>query len=170
VVLDHSDGEVARLRFQFSRFGKWLDNWSDHVVDLAVIAGLTWRASPGLDAGQRLWLGLAAAFGATVSFLLVFDWTVRGGGATAGASSQGPADRLIAMANRDGFCLTLWGTLLIGRPDWFLWALALGANAFWFLWLMVCGMPRPRRVSGKGESHGESADRTAAAADPGQHC
>jgi phosphatidylglycerophosphate synthase len=142
VVLDHSDGEVARLRFQFSRLGKWLDNWSDHAVDLAVIASLAWRVSPGLDAGQGLWLGLAAAFGVTGSFLVVFGWTVRGSGTTGGESSRGPADRLIALANRDSFCLTLWGALLIGRPLWFLWALAVGANAFWFIWLMVCGMPR----------------------------
>src|SRR5512146_1544586 len=45
VVLDHVDGEIARLTFQFSRLGKWLDNFSDHAVDLAVIACVAWRVA-----------------------------------------------------------------------------------------------------------------------------
>jgi phosphatidylglycerophosphate synthase len=32
-ILDSCDGELARLRFQYSKLGQWLDNLSDDVVD-----------------------------------------------------------------------------------------------------------------------------------------
>lgn len=142
VVLDHSDGEVARLRFQFTRLGKWLDNLSDHVVDLAVIAGVAWHAAGGMEGGQAVILGLLAALGVTGSFAIVFIWTLHGGGLLAAPSRRGAAKALMGMANRDGFCLALWGTVLIGQPAWLLWVLALGANAYWIAWLALCGVPR----------------------------
>ncbi len=39
-VLDGCDGEVARLRFQFSRFGEWFDNVLDEFNNAAFIAGI----------------------------------------------------------------------------------------------------------------------------------
>jgi len=57
-ILDSCDGELARLRFQYSRLGQWLDNLADDIVDnvflIAVGAGL---------GGPWRWLGLAAACG-----------------------------------------------------------------------------------------------------------
>ena len=40
VVLDSSDGELARLRHLHSRFGMWLDNTSDDLIDNLFIAAL----------------------------------------------------------------------------------------------------------------------------------
>ncbi len=55
-ILDSCDGELARLRFQFSKFGQWLDNVSDDVVDNVFIV------CAGLGAGGTwAWLGIAAA-------------------------------------------------------------------------------------------------------------
>lgn len=39
-VLDSVDGELARLRFQYSKVGQWLDNLSDDLVDNAFVAGV----------------------------------------------------------------------------------------------------------------------------------
>jgi phosphatidylglycerophosphate synthase len=143
MVLDHVDGEVARLKFQFSSLGKWLDNFSDHVVGLAVIACLTWRVAVSGTAAHLAILGLAAAIGVTGSFLVVFWWSLSGRKPqvrrTAAARLVAPA--LSALANRDGFCLALWATVLPGHPAWFLWALALGANAYWMVWLLTYGLP-----------------------------
>jgi phosphatidylglycerophosphate synthase len=136
VILDHVDGEIARVKYQFSRFGKWLDNWSDHAVDLAVVAMLAWRVWRDGSAGQPVLLGVAAAIGVTGSFAIVFWWSL----AAERAGGRIPAV-ILAMANRDGFSLALWTTGLLGRPVWFLWALAVGANVFWALWLARAGLP-----------------------------
>jgi phosphatidylglycerophosphate synthase len=144
VILDHVDGEVARLKFLYSRLGKWLDNVSDHVVDLAVIGSVTWRAMGNGRAGHLAVLGMAAAFGVTGAFLVVFWWSVSGRRPEARTT---PLARILAgalttLANRDGFCLVVWPTLLLDRPGWFLWVLALGANAYWVAWLVIYGLPR----------------------------
>jgi phosphatidylglycerophosphate synthase len=56
VVLDSSDGELARLRHLHSRFGMWLDNTSDDLIDNLFIAAL------GVGLGG-IWapIGIAAA-------------------------------------------------------------------------------------------------------------
>ncbi|MCC6644173.1 MAG: CDP-alcohol phosphatidyltransferase family protein [Polyangiaceae bacterium] len=49
-ILDSCDGELARLRFQGSKLGQWLDNVTDDVLDLtficcaAIAAGGAWTA------------------------------------------------------------------------------------------------------------------------------
>jgi phosphatidylglycerophosphate synthase len=57
-ILDSCDGELARLRFQYSRLGQWLDNLSDDLVDNLFIACV----GAGLG-GAWAWLGGAAAAG-----------------------------------------------------------------------------------------------------------
>jgi len=154
VILDHVDGEVARLKFLFSRLGKWLDNFSDHAVDLAVIAFLTWRVAEGQPAGYFITLSLAAALGVTGAFLLVFGWSVSGGRreVRTTATARLLARVLATLANRDGFCLPLWLAVLLGRPEWFLWALAIGANAYWIAWLFVYGVPPRSRATEVGSA------------------
>ena len=57
-ILDSVDGELARLRFQYSKLGQWLDNLSDDIVDNAFIAAI------GYGLGGIWWpLALAAAGG-----------------------------------------------------------------------------------------------------------
>ncbi|HSB80437.1 MAG TPA: CDP-alcohol phosphatidyltransferase family protein [Candidatus Methylomirabilis sp.] len=145
VVLDHVDGEVARLKFQFSRLGKWLDNVSDQAVGLAVIGCLTWRVAVNGTIKHLAVLGLAAALGVTGAFLIVFWWSLSGQRLEARLTTTAKlvARSLSTLANRDGFSLALWATLPLDRPTWFLWALALGANAYWLAWLLVYGLPSP---------------------------
>jgi phosphatidylglycerophosphate synthase len=57
-ILDSCDGELARLRYQYSKLGQWLDNLSDDVVDNVFIIGAGVACG-----GVWLWLGLAAACG-----------------------------------------------------------------------------------------------------------
>lgn len=40
-ILDGVDGELARLRYQSSRLGQWLDTLSDDIAELAVLVGAT---------------------------------------------------------------------------------------------------------------------------------
>lgn len=103
VVLDHVDGEIARLKFQSSRLGKWLDNCSDHVVDLAVIAAVAWRMAVGGSGASVLALLGAAVLGVTGSFLVMFFWTLRGGRNASGEPSQrgdGNSDQRSAISSQ----------------------------------------------------------------------
>jgi phosphatidylglycerophosphate synthase len=76
-ILDSCDGELARLRFQYSKLGQWLDNLSDDIVDNLFIACAGW----GLG-GIWWWIGLAAAGGrllvSIVTYVSVYRQTGTG--------------------------------------------------------------------------------------------
>jgi phosphatidylglycerophosphate synthase len=57
-ILDSCDGELARLRYQFSKLGQWLDNLSDDLVDNLFLVAV----GVGIG-GVWQWLGLLAAGG-----------------------------------------------------------------------------------------------------------
>ena len=57
-ILDSCDGELARLRYQYSKLGQWLDNLSDDIVDNLFLAAV----GHGMG-GIWQWLGLAAGLG-----------------------------------------------------------------------------------------------------------
>lgn len=57
-ILDSVDGELARLRYQFSKLGQWLDNLADDIVDNLFLVAI----GVGIG-GIWQWLGLAAAGG-----------------------------------------------------------------------------------------------------------
>ncbi len=55
-IVDGCDGEVARLRFQSSKFGGWFDTILDRYADTAIVAGVSfgyWLAHPH----AAIWLG-----------------------------------------------------------------------------------------------------------------
>jgi len=55
-IVDGCDGEVARLRFQSSKFGGWFDTILDRYADTAIVAGVSfgyWLAHPH----AAVWLG-----------------------------------------------------------------------------------------------------------------
>jgi CDP-L-myo-inositol myo-inositolphosphotransferase len=55
-IVDGCDGEVARLRFQSSKFGGWFDTILDRYADTAIVAGVSfgyWQAHPH----AVVWLG-----------------------------------------------------------------------------------------------------------------
>jgi phosphatidylglycerophosphate synthase len=66
-ILDSVDGELARLRFQYSRLGQWLDNLSDELVDNAFVVGVGWALG-----GIWLPIALGAAGGRLVNAVVVF--------------------------------------------------------------------------------------------------
>jgi len=76
-ILDSCDGELARLRFQYSKLGQWLDNLSDDIVDNVFIAAV----GHGLG-GLWQWIGIGAACGrvlvSVVTYVSVFRRTGTG--------------------------------------------------------------------------------------------
>jgi phosphatidylglycerophosphate synthase len=129
-ILDSCDGELARLRYQYSRLGQWLDNLSDDVVDnlflIAVGAGLggAWR-----------WLGIAAAGGrllvAVTTYLSVyrrtgtgdvfaFRWWFETDKATADDvyDPRSPVTWLRSFGRRDTYVFVWMIALVAGFPPW----------------------------------------------------
>lgn len=75
-IIDSCDGELARLRFQFSKLGQWLDNVLDDVVDTALMVGF------GFAAGGPTWpwVGVAAGAGRVFTQLVLYWEVTRVGG------------------------------------------------------------------------------------------
>ncbi|MEZ4366176.1 MAG: CDP-alcohol phosphatidyltransferase family protein [Kofleriaceae bacterium] len=122
-ILDSCDGELARLRFQYSKLGQWLDNLSDDLVDNLFIA------SAGLMLGG-VWavLGVAAAggrlFASVVIYVLVYRRTGTG----------------------DVFAFRYWFESVDDTPDQIYdptsiltWIRAMGRrDTYVFTWMVVC--------------------------------
>lgn len=127
VVLDHADGEVARLTLTESRLGEWLDIAVDTLVHsgiVVVLGAITQRL-----AGQGgLLLGAVAAVG-FIGGAVMFKTSPPAGG-------PGIAGVLDALSNRDGFYLML--VAFVALREWapaglpiLMAVVALGAHAFW---------------------------------------
>jgi len=55
-IVDGCDGEVARIRFQSSRFGGWFDTILDRYADIAIVGGISfgfWLTHPHVS----VWFG-----------------------------------------------------------------------------------------------------------------
>lgn len=125
VVLDHSDGEVARLTLTESALGEWLDVVIDTVVHAALVLAL------GLAAlrvsGGGLAAGVVAAAGVIASALVGKRWP------PAPAGARGLLDGL---TSRDGFYAMLIVFIVIrllapaGLPALML-VVAVGTHAYW---------------------------------------
>jgi phosphatidylglycerophosphate synthase len=129
-ILDSCDGELARLRYQYSKLGQWLDNLSDDIVDnlflVAVGAGL---------GGVWQWLGLAAAGGRILVSLttyvdvyrrtgtgdvFAFRWWFETDKATADDvyDPTSPITWLRSFGRRDTYVFVWMVALLAGFPPW----------------------------------------------------
>lgn len=73
-VLDHSDGEVARATSTESGLGHFLDNLSDGLVALAMVAGMSWAIAHHLHADDLGVIGWTIAAG--VAFCFLVEWRV----------------------------------------------------------------------------------------------
>jgi phosphatidylglycerophosphate synthase len=127
VVLDHADGEVARLTFAESPFGAWLDVAVDTAIHALLVVAMGMTAQRVGGRGAAL-VGVVAAIGVVASAALTrTSPPARGGG----------MGRLLdALSNRDGFYamlvvfilgLGLWPAALPGLMLF----LAVGCHAFW---------------------------------------
>jgi phosphatidylglycerophosphate synthase len=129
-ILDSVDGELARLRFQYSKLGQWLDNLSDDIVDNLFIAAC------GLHlGGPWMYLALAAAGGRVVTSLCIYIDVYRRTGtgdvfafrywfetdkATPDAvyDPRSPITWLRSMGRRDTFVFAWMIACVAGFPHW----------------------------------------------------
>lgn len=134
-ILDSCDGELARLRFQYSKLGQWLDNLSDDIVDNAFLIAV----GHGLG-GAWATLGLAAATGrlavSVATYIAVYRRT--GTGDVFAFRWWFEADKVTADDVYDPKAITTWLRSL-GRRDTFV-----------FVWMIACITGFPHWVIGHG--------------------
>ena len=127
VVLDHSDGEVARLSLTDSAVGERLDVTVDTVVHTALVLALGQAALR--VAGAGLAAGIAGAAGVVASAIVGKQWPP----APTTATNRGLLD---ALTSRDGFyaMLLLFIALRVAAPTLLpalMVVVAIGTHAYW---------------------------------------
>lgn len=123
-ILDCADGDVARLHFKESRFGKWLDLIGDQLVHIALFAGIGTgliKTMPSLLSLKILtWSAVFGSIFALITFM-----------SSNSPNSNPLQDRFVkAIANRDFSILILIFSCL-GRLDIFMWLAGIGIHGFW---------------------------------------
>ena len=129
-ILDSCDGELARLRYQYSRLGQWLDNLSDDVVDnlflIAVECGLggAWRWLALAAAGGR-WLVACATYLAVyrrtgTGDVFAFRWWFESDKPTADDvyDPRSPVTWLRSFGRRDTYVFVWMIALVVGVAPW----------------------------------------------------
>jgi len=158
-ILDGCDGEIARLKFQESRFGGVLDFWGDNVVHSAVFAcmAIGWARSGAAGPLWPLAAGAAAVAGTLLSAAFVYAMTMQGRDRTAPqftSVSRAPGSRLSrladALARRD-FIYLVVVLAAFGKAHWFLVMAAIGAPLF-FLALIAIDLSSRRGRLGRSYS------------------
>jgi phosphatidylglycerophosphate synthase len=125
VILDHADGEVARLALRESPAGARLDVIADTAIHALLLVALGLTAQQAAGGGAVA--GVVAALGAVGSAVLAQSATTAGAGVGA---------MLDALSNRDGFYLML-GLFIVGLAfvpaalPGFMILVAAGCHAFW---------------------------------------
>jgi phosphatidylglycerophosphate synthase len=130
VVLDHADGEVARLTLSESALGEWLDVAGDTLVHAGLVVAIG-ETSASAAGGRGAPLGAIAAAGIVASAALAkFS-------PQTGATGEGRVGRVLAsLGNRDGFygMLVTFLVLLAAWPSALpalMAVVAAGAHAYW---------------------------------------
>jgi 1L-myo-inositol 1-phosphate cytidylyltransferase / CDP-L-myo-inositol myo-inositolphosphotransferase len=146
-ILDGCDGELARLKFQQSRWGGVLDFWGDNVVHTVIFGCMAvgWSLSAG--AIWPLALGAAAILGTLGSAGFVYWRLMRfkdDDGAlftSVSASPERPLSRLLDAASRRDFIYLVILLALFGKLSWFLTLAGVGAPIYFVLVLLAARAP-----------------------------
>jgi len=140
-ILDGCDGELARLKFQESRFGGVLDFWGDNVVHSAVFSAMAIGWSRAIGETWPLLLGALAVGGTLASAAFVYVRTMRapkeGPLFTSVSASETPVSRVADALSRRDFIYLVLALSLFGKANWFLFLTAIGAPIFFIVLLAL---------------------------------
>jgi phosphatidylglycerophosphate synthase len=129
VVLDSCDGELARIRHMHSKFGMWLDNTSDDIIDNLFLAavgigmGGMWTtigiSAAAMRGSVALWTHVTVALMGKPGDVLAFKWWFD-------SADESLADRfdtgtslagvLRAFGRRDLYCLVYAASCVVQVP------------------------------------------------------
>lgn len=152
-IVDGCDGELARLKFQESRWGGVLDFWGDNVVHIVTFACMAAGWSLSVGAFWPLLLGAAAALGNLGSAAFVHWRLMRikdDSGPLFTSVSAAPDNRLARLldaASRRDFIYLVLILALFGKSNWFLLLAALGAPIFFILLVFLALRERHPNIS-----------------------
>ena len=152
-IVDGCDGELARLKFQESRWGGVLDFWGDNVVHIVTFACMAAGWSLSVAALWPLLLGAAAALGNLGSAAFVHWRLMRikdDSGPLFTSVSTAPGNRLARLldaASRRDFIYLVLILALFGKSNWFLLLAALGAPIFFILLVFLAVRERRPNIS-----------------------
>jgi phosphatidylglycerophosphate synthase len=154
-ILDSCDGELARLRFQYSRIGQWLDNLSDDIVD-----NLFPLAIGYVLGGAWLWIAVGAVAGRLVVALytyvtvyrrtgtgdvFAFRWWFEGESTTTDELYKPSlVTYLRSLGRRDTFVFVWMLACLAGFPQWVVGHAAGIAAVYTTLFLLQISVFRTR--------------------------
>jgi phosphatidylglycerophosphate synthase len=152
-IVDGCDGELARLKFQESRWGGVLDFWGDNVVHIVTFAcmGAGWSLS--VAALWPLLLGAAAALGNLGSAAFVYWRLMRikddSGPLFTSVSTtrDNRLARLLDAGSRRDFIYLVLILALFGKSNWFLLLAALGAPIYFILLVFLAVRERRPNIS-----------------------
>ncbi len=133
-VLDSCDGEIARLKDQCSEFGGRFDTFVDWIIHTAFFAGLGVGVSRQSGEDLWLWLGLIAAGGCTINYIVGFLLEARDKARTA----DQPAASGTAESHRDPETPLEWAVFVfreLTRADF--WLIVLALSIFDFTWVLL---------------------------------
>jgi phosphatidylglycerophosphate synthase len=149
-ILDGCDGELARLKFQESRFGGVLDFWGDNVVHSAVFSCIAIGWGRAIGEMWPLALGALAVAGTLASAGFVYWKTMRrpkeGPLFTSVATTESAVSRVADALSRRDFIYLVLLLSFFGKASWFLLLSAAGAPIF-FLVLVALDRRRPERTT-----------------------
>ena len=133
-VLDNCDGEIARIKDQCSEFGERFDTFVDWIVHTMFFAGLGVGVSRQSGEDLWLWLGLIAAGGGTINYILGFLLEARDRARTANQ----PVASGTAESHRDPETPLEWAVFVfreLTRADF--WLIVLALSIFDFTWVLL---------------------------------
>ena len=142
-ILDGCDGELARLKFQESRWGGLLDFWGDNLVHISIFfcMGLGWSMS--LQSSWPLWLSASAIAGTLGSAWSVYRQMMQPKLKTGPLfisvvrSTTTRLSQIMDTLGRRDFIYLVLLLSAFGKASWFLVPTAIGAPIFCtiLLWL-----------------------------------
>ena len=141
-IVDGCDGELARLKFQESRWGGVLDFWGDNAVHMTVFAAMALGLARAKGAAWPLLCGAAAVLATAASAFFVYRRTMvdpKEGPLYTSVATHGETSvsRIADALSRRDFIYLVLILSAFGKADWFIVLSAIAVPAFFLAVLVV---------------------------------
>lgn len=141
-ILDGCDGELARLKFQESRWGGTLDFWGDNVVHMAVFGAMGLGLARSTGRQWPLVCGATAVVATAASAFFLYQRTMTGRKdgplfTSVAVLQETTISRIADALSRRDFIYLVLIMSAVGLADWFVVASAIAVPAFFLALVAV---------------------------------